>query len=256
MTVQTPARPGRPLPRPFVALVGYTLRACLPLKRWFGVLLPCVGALLFGWLARVEHDGGAAEGFADVAENGLFRLILPVSCLIIGDAVLGADVRAGTFQLTWLSPVRFTQIATGRWLGGWIVALVSIVPAMALSAVVAGLPDAAIPMAVATIAGSAAYVALFVLVGVLVKRSALWSLAIVLLGEWLLGTQLTGIAQLSPLWLAQQTFSGLWDGAESIGRSGVPSGLGAVVRLAVITVVCLAVATRRLARIRPLGGED
>ena len=41
----------RPLSNPFVAVVGYTLRACLPARRWVGVLLPCAGALLFGWLA-------------------------------------------------------------------------------------------------------------------------------------------------------------------------------------------------------------
>ena len=35
-----PAGGGRGLPSPFVAVVGYTLRACLPAKRWWGVLLP------------------------------------------------------------------------------------------------------------------------------------------------------------------------------------------------------------------------
>jgi hypothetical protein len=251
----TPMSAGRPLAPPFVAIVGYTLRACLPRKRWFGVLLPCAGALLFGWLTRLD-SADAATAFADIAEVGLFRLVLPLSCLIIGDAVLGADVRAGTFQLTWLSPVGFPTIAGGRWLGGWLVALVSIVPALALAPVIAGVPDAVVPMAVAGIAGSAAYISLFVLIGVLVRRSALWSLAIVLLGEWLLVTQLSGIAQLSPLWLAQQTFTGLWDEGGNIERSGVPAGASAIVRLAVITVICLLLASRRLARIRPLGGDD
>jgi ABC-2 type transport system permease protein len=251
----TPVPAGARLPSPFVAVVGYTLRACLPRKRWFGVLLPCFGALLFGWLTHVD-SGDRATAFADIAEVGLFRLVLPLSCLIIGDAVLGADVRAGTFQLTWLSPVGFPTIAAGRWLGGWLVALVSLVPALALAAVIAGVPDAVLPMAVAAVAGSAAYIALFVLVGVLVRRSALWALAIVLLGEWLLGTQLSGVAQLSPLWLAQQTFTGLWDEGGSIERDGVPIGWAAIIRLALITVICIAIAARRLARIRPLAGDE
>ena len=249
-TAELSAPSGRPLPPPFVAVVAYTLRACLPMKRWFGVLLPCAGALLFGWLATVDSADGATA-YADVAEVGLFRLVLPLTCLIIGDAVLGADVRAGTFQLTWLSPVRFGTIAAGRWFGGWIVALVSLVPALAIAPVIAGVPDAALPMAVAGIAGSGAYIALFLVIGVLVRRSALWSLAIVLLGEWLLGTQLSGIAQLSPLWLAQQTFAGLWDDGATIERDGVPTGASAIVRLALIAVVCLVVASRRLARMRP-----
>lgn len=245
----------RPLAPPFVAVVGYTLRACLPAKRWFGVLLPCVGALLFGWLTQLNR-GSDARAFADVAEAGLFRLILPLTCLIIGDAVLGADVRSGTFPLTWLSPVRFGAIAVGRWLGGWLVALVTLVPALTLAPVIAGVPEAAAPMVVAAVAGSGAYIALFLLVGVLVRRSALWSLAIVLIGEWLLGSQLTGIAQLSPLWEAQQTLAGLWDAGDLIARRGMPSGGASVVRLAIITTVCLLVATWRLGRMRPTGGDD
>lgn len=246
----------RPVPGPFVAVVGYTLRACLPAKRWFGVLLPCAGALLFGWLAQVD-DGSATAAFADMAEGGLFRLILPLTCLVIGDAVLGADVRAGTFPLTWLSPVPFRTIVAGRWLGGWLVALVTVVPAMAAAALAAGVPGAAGPMAVAAASGAAGYVALFLMIGVVVRRSALWSLAVVLLGEWLLGTPLTGIAQLSPLWQAQQVFAGLWpEGGDEILRDGMPSGWGAVVRLALITVVTLAVATWRIAHLRPTGADD
>jgi ABC-2 type transport system permease protein len=245
----------RPLPTPFVAIVTYTLRACLPAKRWFGILLPCAGALLFGLLAQV-HSGVAAEGLADIAEAGLFHLILPLTCLVIGDAVLGADVRAGSFPLTWLSPVPFPVIAVGRWLGGWLVALVTLAPAMALAAVLAGVPEAAGAMAVATVAGAAAYVAMFIVIGVLVRRAAVWSLAIVLLGEWLLGATLTGIAQLSPLWMAQQAFAGLWEDGELIERSGMPSGAGAVVRLAIITVVLLVVAAWRLRRMTPVGDSD
>jgi hypothetical protein len=111
-------------------------------------------------------------------------------------------------------------------------------------------------MAVAALAGSSAYIALFLMVGVLVRRAALWALAIVLIGEWLLGATLTGIAQLSPLWQAQQVLVGLWEDGDLIERTGMARGAGAVVRLAVITVVGLLVATWRLGRMRPVGGGD
>ena len=68
---------------------------------------------------------------------------MPIAALVIGDSVLGAEVRAGTFQFTWLSPAPTWQIVLGRWLGGSIVALVTIVPACALAAVVAGTPESA-----------------------------------------------------------------------------------------------------------------
>jgi len=330
-----PSATGRQLAAPLPAIVGYTLRACLPAKRWFGVLLPCLGALLFGLLSNVldndpvlvdaetgevvteddtepvfptdsgtgerepafptdpgtgdpgvgspttvpggtgepvlpvpptadrrddlvltESDLADADNFADVAELGLFALILPLTCLVVGDAVLGADARAGTFQTTWLSPVPFPTIAFGRWIGGWMVTLVTLVPAFALAPVIAGVPDAAGPMAVAGVFGAAAYIALFMMVGVVTRRSALWSLAIVLLGEWLLASQLDGVAQLSPLWQAQQLFAGLWTDGALIEREGIPLGWGAAVRLILVGVVCLGVAAWRLGRMRPISSAD
>lgn len=247
----------RALPSPFVAVVGYTLRACLPAKRWWGVLLPCLGALIFGWLATVA-DTTTQRAFAFVAEQGLFGLVLPLTCLVIGDAVLGADLRAGTFAFTWLSPVRFRTIVVGRWLGGWIVALVTLVPALVLATAVAGVPEGAGPMAIAAAAGSAAYIALFIMLGVVARRSAVWALAVVFLGERLLGGVLSGIAQISPMWESQQVYAGLADrdGGWRLLRDGTPNGWGAVVRLAIILVVTLAVAAWRLAHLKPTGGDE
>ncbi len=252
-----PVSAGRALPSPFVAVVGYTLRACLPAKRWWGVLLPCLGALLFGWLATVA-DTTTERAFSFVAEQGLFGLVLPLTCLVIGDAVLGADLRAGTFAFTWLSPVRFPTIVIGRWLGGWLVALVTLVPALVLATLVAGVPNGAGAMAVAAAVGSAAYIALFIMLGAVARRSAVWALAVVFLGERLLGGVLSGIAQISPMWESQQVYAGLADdaGGWRLLRDGTPNGWGAVVRLVTILVVTLAVASWRLAHLKPTGGDE
>ena len=68
MSLATPPPPGRALPSPFVAVVGYTLRACLPARRWWGVLLPCLAALLFGWIGTLI-EGTRQAALADVAEQ-------------------------------------------------------------------------------------------------------------------------------------------------------------------------------------------
>jgi hypothetical protein len=252
-----PSGPARALPSPFVAIVGYTLRACLPAKRWWGVLLPCLGAVLFGWLATLA-DTSTERAFAFVAEHGLFGLVLPLTCLVIGDAVLGADLRAGTFGFTWLSPVRFPTIVVGRWLGGWLVALVTLVPALVLATELAGVPEGAGAMAIAAATGSAAYIGLFVMLGVLARRSAVWALAIVFMGERLLGGALSGIAQISPMWEAQQVYAGLADdaGGGRLLRDGTPHGWGAVVRLGLLLVITLAVAAWRLGHLKPTGGDE
>jgi len=246
----------RPLPSPFVALVGYTLRGCLPARRWWGVLLPCLGAVLFGWLGTLA-DTTPQRVFAFVAEQGLFGLVLPLTCLIIGDAVLGADLRAGTFSFTWLSPVRFPTIVLARWLGGWLVALVTLVPALVLATLVAGVPEGAGPMAIAAVSASAAYLGLFVMIGAMARRSAVWSLAVVFLGERLLGGVLSGIAQISPMWEAQQVYAGLVDtGGARLVRDGTPNGWSAVVRLATILVITLVLASWRLGRLKPTAGDE
>jgi hypothetical protein len=237
---------------PLAAVVGYTVRACLPARRVL-LLLPVAGGLLFGVLSRTV-DEPAASAFARVGGPGLHSLILPIACLVVGDAVLGAEIRSGTFGFTWLSPVRFSTIVLGRWLGGWAIAVAVTAPAAVLGALAAGAPASAGPAALAVVAGSAGYLALFVAIGATFKRPVVWSLAMILLVERLLGAVLTGIAQLSPGWLAQAVLVGLT--APHLETQGIPHGWAAVARLAVVATVGLAVATRRLRHLRPASAAD
>jgi hypothetical protein len=99
-------------------------------------------------------------------------------------------------------------------------------------------------------------VALFVAIGAATRRSTLVSLLWVFLFERLLGTALTGIAQLSPTWESRAVFTGLADVPADLVRRGIPEGWSAVGRLGIITVVALAVATWRLGRLRLTGPAD
>ena len=58
---------------------------------------------------------------------------------------------------------------------------------------------------------SVSYVAVFIAIGCITRRTAVWSLAFVFLVERLLGAALTGIAQLSPTWESRAIFVGLLD---------------------------------------------
>jgi hypothetical protein len=245
----------RALPGPFVAAFVYTLRVCVPPKRAVVLALPCVGALLFGLLARTVEDPTPAGRFNEIS-GALFGLILPLACLVVGDAVLGAEVRAGTFGRTWLSPVRFSTIVLARWSAGWLIAAGVLTPAMALAAAIAGVPDAVGPIALATIAGTAAYLGLFVLLGAAFRRAVWWSLAIVLLGERLLGAVLPGVAQFSPQWLATMVYAGLGPHADELERAGMPTGGAAIGRLALLTVVFVLIAVRQIRRLRFAGGGE
>ncbi len=239
---------------PFGAIVGYTLRACLPARREL-LLLPLAGAVLFGLLSQMS-DEPAATAFARVGGSAIHSLILPITCLIIGDALLGAEVRSGVFAFTWLSPVSYWSIVVGRWLGGCLIAAAVLAPGAVAAAVLAGAPSSAGPAAVASVTGAAAYLALFLAIGATFKRPVVWSLALVILAERLLAAALAGIAQLSPGWLAQAVLVGLTGPAEDLRREGVPQGWAAVGRLALVAAVGLVVAAHRLRSLKPASAAD
>lgn len=238
---------------PLVAIVRYTVRACVPAQRIL-LFLPLAGALLFGLLSRIP-DEAATAAYSRVGGAAMHTLVLPITCLIVGDALLGAEIRSGVFAFTWLSPVSYWIIVAGRWLGGCVIVAVILVPAAALSAVVAGAPSSAWPAAVAAMAGAMAYLALFLAIGASVRRPVVWSLVLVILVERLLGAALAGIAQLSPGWLAQSLLVGVAGPADLV-RKGVPSGWPAVGRLLLVAVAGLAIAAWRLRSLRPASSAD
>jgi ABC-type transport system involved in multi-copper enzyme maturation permease subunit len=255
VTVPVAIRSARPRPR-LVAVVIYTLRSCLPPRRWAAVLAAGAGALLFGLLAHAIETT-PERAFANVAAEGILGLAVPIAALVIGDAVLGAEIRGGTFHFTWLTPVPIWQIVVGRWIGGVLVAAVTIVPACALAAVVAGAPGAAGAVALAALLESVTYVAIFITIGCITRRTAVWSLTFVFLVERLLGAALTGIAQLSPTWESRAIFVGMLDDPpERLVRDGIPAGGDAVVRLLIVTAIALAISVWRLRHLRLSGAAD
>jgi hypothetical protein len=244
-----------PATRALRAVVTYTLRSALPAKRWIGALVPAAASILFGLLATTLED--TPEGaFIGVAANALFLLVLPITCLVVGDAVLGAEVRSATFAFTWMSPVPTWLIAFGRWVSGTLVAGGLLAVAFAASAVVAGAPDTAGPAAVSAMFGAGGYVAVFLAIGCITRRAAVWSLAFVILVEQLIGNALTGVAQLCPGWVSRAAFVGLTDVRFDLERSGMPHGAAALVRLVVIASVALVLANWRLRHLKLTGTSD
>lgn len=239
---------------PSTAVVAYALRACMSGRRVV-LVLPLVGTAMFGLLSRLSDDP-AAEAFSRIGATAVHTLVLPIACLVIGDAVLGAEVRSGTFAFTWLSPVPWSTIVLTRWLGGWLFAIALVAPAVAVGAVAAGAPGSATAAVVAAVSGSGAYLAVFVAVGATFRRPVVWSLVLVVLVERLLGAALDAVAQVSPVWLAHSVFLGLTDAAGDLRRDGVPSGWGAVGRLALIAGVGLMVATWRVRHLRPVSAAE
>jgi hypothetical protein len=241
--------------RAFTSLVLYALKAAVPPRRRVALLVPCFAAVLFGAIAR-GFGGDASHHFGEVAVTGLFGLVLPVTTLVVGDAVLGAEIRRGSFTFTWLSPVPTWQVVLSRWIGGSAIAAGALGLSFAIASLVAGTPDSVGPVVLGAIFGSVAYIAVFMAIGSIAQRAAVWSLAFIFLVERLLGAALSGIAQISASWEARSVFVGYAEVAESLHREGIPEGASAIVRLLIITIVGLAIAARRLPRLKMVGSAD
>ena len=100
-----------------------------------------------------------------------------------------------------------------------------------------------------------AYVAVFVALGATVRRAAVWSLALVFLGERLIGTALSGIAPALADVVGRSIYGALGPSADDILRRGVPSGWGAVVRLAIVAAVGSVLAVWRIGHLGPAAEE-
>jgi ABC-type transport system involved in multi-copper enzyme maturation permease subunit len=239
-----------------LAIVSYTLRSCIPPRRWAALLGTCVGMLLFGALSHAVNRR-PEWAFAVVSAEGILGLTVPIAALVVGDAILGAEVRAGTFHFTWLTPTPVWQIVLGRWIGGSIVVVAVVAPTVALAAVVADAPGLIGPIVLAASVEAVSYLAFFIAIGCITRRAAVWSLAFVFLVERLLGAALTGIAQLSPTWESRAILTGLMDDAPvRLYREGIPDAWSAVGRLALITIVVLALAAWRMRHLRLAGAAD
>lgn len=239
---------------PLVSLVAHTVKTGLPGRRWVGVLAPTVLALLIYFLATPDDD--LTRWFTVIADAALFPLVLPITCLVVGDGVLGADIRAGTFSFTWMSPVPTWLIALARWIGAMIVGGSAVAGAFLLSCLASGAWDHLGSVVIAAFAGSAAYLAVFLAIGCTARRAATWSLVFVFLVERLLGGVLDGIAQISPGWLAREAFIGLTGQNTDLLRDGLPDGIGALVQLGGLAAVALAFTSWRLRHIRLAGAAD
>ena len=220
MTVDRDAA-GRPVAAArSLAIFVYTLRSCMPPRRWAAVLAASPARCCSACSPRRRRADGR-RAFANVAAEGIFGLVVPIAALVIGDAVLGAEVRPARSTSRGCRRRRRGRSSLGRWLGGCARG-----PRDDRPGVRAGRgrrrrrrqrvgpvarrrrPSERRPTSPCSSPSAASP-----------ARTAVWSLAFVFLVERLLGTALTGIAQLSPTWESRAVSSGWSTGTRPIDSS-------------------------------------
>ena len=207
-------------------------------------------------LALVAPISGFALGSADASLDDSVRLIasvglglvLPVVALVFAGAAIG-DLRDDkTLVYLWLRPMDRWPIVVGAALAaGTLAAPITIIPIVVAAALTGAGNGIVAGTLLATIVGLIAYVAVFTLFGVWLKRFIVWGLAYILIWEGFIAQAGAGVARVA---LRKYTRSILVD------RTGADLDLADFsLAMAVIVPVVVAIAAVAVASWR-LGSQD
>ncbi len=214
-------------------------------KRAFLFALPSVIFVLVTALLKIAHP--AAHDWPSVILGAFgFAVVLPLTALIIGTSVLGAEIDDGSVVHLLATPVRRSTVIMSKFAVGAVLTMIFAAVPELIAAVIAtgGLTRLAEGLFVGALAGSVIYNAVFVMISVLTTRAIAVGLLYLLIWESLLGNFVSGARILS----VEQYSLGIANSIAADGNLNAHLGVvTAVVMGAIVTVGTLALAVRRLA---------
>jgi len=218
------------------------LRQLTSRSRIIGLTLLALVAPISGF-ALGSSDASLDDSVRLIASVGL-GLVLPVVSLVFAGAAIGDLREDKTLVYLWLRPMDRWPIVVGAALAaGTLAAPITIIPITA-AAILTGAGNGIVAgTLLATVVGLIAYVAVFTLFGVWLKRFIVWGLAYILIWEGFIAQAGAGVARVA---LRKYTRSILVD------RTGADLDLAdfslamAIIVPIVVAVAALAVASWRL----------
>lgn len=222
------------------------LRAQLTRARVVGLLaLGAIGVVTgfaIGASTLVDHRLAGAR-FVDTF--GL-ALLAPVATLVFASAALGDPHEDGTLVYLWLRPVRRWRIVAVAVVSSIVVTWPIVVVPLVLAALATGSPDDLVTgTVVAATLSVVVYAAVFVALGLVVRRALMWGLLYILIWEGFVAQANASAARLAIRSYTRSLFAEISD--VYLRRADIAVLAAWVVPL-VIAIVAVVVATRRLAR--------
>src|SRR5579859_6994728 len=220
-----------------------TLRATLGRKRALVfVLVPLVLLLITVALKLVATSPVWPAEFLGVFG---FSVVLPLTALIIGTSVLGAEIDDGSIVHLLATPVSRTSVVLSKFAAAVMLTITfGAIPEYLAAAIARGSgSNLALGLLAGALVASVAYNALFVMLSLLTTRAIAVGLLYLLVWEGLLGNLIGGVRLLS---IGQYSVSI----ANSIARACALNAhltTGTAIGMALaVTVAALAIAARRL----------
>ena len=216
------------------------------------VALVAIGLLgiLIGLAIRAADGVTTAERTTAITRDLLggygLNLVVPVTALVFASAAFGDPTDDRTMVYLWLTPLQRWRIVAAGWAATLTiaapVAMVPVVLAAAVAGADARLVAAAAAGAALAIAG---YTAVFLGLGLLVRRALAWGLAYVLIWELAVARISKGAARLSVSVYARSVLSAVGEVAKPRNAAAVSTSL---IVLTLVVLAATALTTRVLAR--------
>jgi ABC-2 type transport system permease protein len=224
-------------------VAALTVRATLGRRRALLFAVPAVILIALTLVLRASRPAGAPWPDRVLGDFG-FSVLLPLTALIIGTGVLGAEIDDGSAIHLLATPVRRASVVVTKFA---VAALVTMAFA-AVPELIAGLlaPNSgrlAFALFVGALAGSVVYSAVFVMASVLTTRAIAVGLLYVLIWEGLLSNLVGGARILSIAHYCLGIANAIHPDQNLNAGLTLTTSL---ILAAVVTVAALIVATRRL----------
>jgi ABC-2 type transport system permease protein len=202
--------------------------------------------LLFVTIALKLGHAERATWPADIVGDFGFTVVLPLTALIIGTSVLGAEIDDGSVIHLLATPVPRWVVIGSKYVVATVLTMIFAAVPELLAGMIAtgGATKLAIGVFVGALAGSVMYNAIFVMLSVVTTRAIAVGLGYVLVWEALLTNFVSGARLLS---IGQYSLGVAGSIATNVGLNPQINLGTAVVMGVIVTAVALVVAARRLA---------
>jgi ABC-2 type transport system permease protein len=224
-------------------IAGITVRATLGRRRALLFAIPAVVLIVLTVVLRATSPTGVVWP-ANVLGTFGFSVLLPLTALIIGTGVLGAEIDDGSVVHLLATPVRRRDVILTKFaVAAGLTALFAAVPELVAGLLAPNSGKLAWALFVGALVGSVVYSAVFVLASVLTTRAIAFGLLYVAIWEGVLSNLVGGVRILSIAHYALGVANAIYPDQDLQAGLGLPTSL---ILGTVITLGGLYLAIRRL----------
>ena len=226
---------------PTVAML--TLRATVGRRRALLFAVPAVILIALTLVLRASRPPGALWPDHVLGDFG-FSVLLPLTALIIGTGVLGAEIDDGSAIHLLATPVRRSAVVFTKFaVAAVLTMLFAAVPELIAGLLAPHSGKLALALFAGAVAGSVIYAAVFVMASVLTTRAIALGLLYVLIWEGLLGNIVGGARILSVAHYSLGIANAIYPDTNL--NAGLSLSTSLVLGI-IVTIGALILATRRL----------